>query len=373
MSFAAPFKKFSHRVQEICLGKAPAATALVRYNQRAVPVLFHVAQFTVPPDTYKFSALAHRSVHSILRIPGNSLSRQLTNNVVFCSSIRPMPLSSYCASVRYRFAVNEAAYLEQLTGNIFDFVGDSAARDSFGLVLPDGGIESTCILQSLHDALALRGPLNSIREIADRVPEHAWLLSYPVSPMPSCYKGIQSASCKILSLDESYADLSKSLYDKFRIAFPLDVFGVISMQADWFPKLEELFKITNCFLRMCWLKAIAGAWTTTRRMPEVTKWPCIFGCLDCSDEIRHYLQCPSISEHHFCLWHRLCFIDCSVDKLLLLAYSHLLYHALKSDRECVQCNGQIKSSQFLQQKSSNLVKALRPLCLQSPLPDFGMS
>ena len=189
--------------------------------------------------------------------------------------------------------------------------------------------------------------------------------------MPSCYKGIQSAVCKILSLDESCADLSKSIIDKCLITFPVDHCGIINRQADWFPKIEELFKSTNSFLRMCWLKAIAGAWTTTRRMPELIKWPCIFGCKDCSDEIRHYMICPilwqlgrealSISEQHFCIGHRLCFIDCSVDKLRLLAYVHLLYHALKNDRDCVQCDGLIKSSNYVQQKSSNLVKALRPL------------
>ena len=122
---------------------------------------------------------------------------------------------------------------------------------------------------------------------------------------------------------------------------------------------------------MCWLKAIGGAWTTTFRMHELNKWPCVFGCLDCSDEIRHYMQCPvlwqlarealSISEQYFSLGHRLCFIDCSVDKLRLLAYAHLLYHAIKNDSDCVQSNGLIKSSQFVQQKSTNLVKALRPL------------
>ena len=98
---------------------------------------------------------------------------------------------------------------------------DSAALNSFGLVLPHGGIDITCILQTLHDALALRGPLNSIREIADRVPEHNWPLSYPVSPMPSCYKGIQSAVLKILSIDESCVDLSRSLYDKCLITYPI--------------------------------------------------------------------------------------------------------------------------------------------------------
>ena len=116
-------------------------------------------------------------------------------------------------------------------------------------------------------------------------------------------------------------------------------------------------------------------------MHELNKWPCVFGCIDCSDEIRHYMQCPvlwqlarealSISEQHFSLGHRLCFIDCSVDKLRLLAYAHLLYHAIKNDCDCVQSNGLIKSSQFIQQKSSNLVKALRPLVTQRTLISCG--
>ena len=113
LSYAAPIQKFTHRVQETCLGKAPAAAAaLVRYSQGAVPVLSYVAQFAVPPDSYKVSSLAHSSVHSILRVPGNPFSHQLANNIGFCSGISPLPINSCCASVRYRFAVSEAAYLE---------------------------------------------------------------------------------------------------------------------------------------------------------------------------------------------------------------------------------------------------------------------
>ena len=145
------------------------------------------------------------------------------------------------------------------------------------------------------------------------------------------------------------------------------------MQADWFPKLEELFESINSFLRMCWLKAIGAAWTTTSRMHELNKWPCVFGCIDCSDEVRHYTQCPvlwqlarealSISEQYFTLGHRLCFIDCSVDKLRMLAYGHLLYHAIKNDSDCVQGNGTIKCFQFIQQKTTNLVKTPRPFVI----------
>ena len=135
----------------------------------------YVAQFAVPPDSYNVSSLAHSSVHSILRIPGNSFSHKLTNNVGFCFGISPLPINSYCASVRYRFAASEASYLEQLGGDIFNYLGNyaaasEAALSSFGLVLPHGGIDSKCILQSLHEALALEGPLNSIFAITEKVP-----------------------------------------------------------------------------------------------------------------------------------------------------------------------------------------------------------
>ena len=69
-----------------------------------------------------------------------------------------------------------------MRGDIFAFLGDNAALSSIGNILPHGGIDSMCILQSLHEALALEGPLNSIFAIADRVPEHRWLLDYPISP-----------------------------------------------------------------------------------------------------------------------------------------------------------------------------------------------
>ena len=108
-------------------------------------------------------------------------------------------------------------------------------------------------------------------------------------------------------------------------------------------------------------------------MHELRKWPCVFGCIDCQDEIRHYMQCPvlwqlarevlSVSEVYFYIGHRLCFIDCSLDELRLLAYSHLLYHSVKNDSECVNASGIIEDSQCIQQESSNLVKALRPLVL----------
>ena len=49
LSFAAPVKKYINRVQEIVVGSAPSTVSIIRYNQRAVPVLSYVSQFAISP------------------------------------------------------------------------------------------------------------------------------------------------------------------------------------------------------------------------------------------------------------------------------------------------------------------------------------
>ena len=116
-------------------------------NQKVLLVLVYVSQFAVPPDSFNVQALAHRSIHSILRIPPNSFSRDLTNSIGFRSVVNPLPISSYCASVRYRFAVSEASYLVHLKKGIFLLLGDEAPVISLSNQVPLGGIHSPSILE----------------------------------------------------------------------------------------------------------------------------------------------------------------------------------------------------------------------------------
>jgi hypothetical protein len=48
LSYSEPIVKFVDRIGKICNGKAPAATSIFRYNQRAASVLSYVAQFAPP-------------------------------------------------------------------------------------------------------------------------------------------------------------------------------------------------------------------------------------------------------------------------------------------------------------------------------------
>ena len=375
------------------------------YLYRAVPVLSYVSQFAIPPLSVNLEALAHRSIHSILRLPPQTFSRALTNTVGFCSSIDPTPLKSYCAAVRYRFAVSEADYLIQLKEDVFAFVGDSVTVSSQALnQIFHGGINSPSILQSLHDALALKGPLSEVHCQIRLNPSHSWILTYPLSvatiplrgsisvatiplqglsALPKECKGVQTAVLRILAGGETcHLYLEQELIKKLRISLG-GLFETVHFQPNWLGQINVVFESSNVFLRMCWLKAIGGGWTTSTRMHETVILPCIFGCVDCKDEFRHYMICPIIwqlakealgmRESQFDVGHRLCLSSANLNKLKLLGFCHLLYHSLRKDSHCFDHNGLIRSSVVVQRRAFDSFRALIPLieisCLQDSVPD----
>ena len=63
--------------------------------------------------------------------------------------INPLPISSYSAPVRYRFAVSEAPYLHDLLKDIFAMLEDEAPLASLTKRMPLGVIDSPTIVQCL--------------------------------------------------------------------------------------------------------------------------------------------------------------------------------------------------------------------------------
>ena len=164
--------------------------------------------------------------------------------------------------------------------------------------------------------------------------------------------------------------LEQELIKKLRISLG-GLFDTVHFQPNWLGLIKEVFYSSNVFLRMCWLKAIGGGWTTSTRMHETVILPCIFGCIDCRDEFRHYLICPiiwqlakealDIREKHFDVGHRLCLSSANLNKLKLLGFCHLLYHSLRKDSDCFDHNGLIRSSVIVQRRASGSFRALIPL------------
>jgi hypothetical protein len=120
------------------------------------------------------------------------------------------------------------------------------------------------------------------------------------------------------------------------------------------------------YVRMCWLKAIAGGWCTSHRLAEPVKLSCVFGCEGEKDNFHHYILCPSM--WHICaealggsapvdIADRLCLSNISTDSLKLLALAHGVYHATKNDSFCLSHNACIRSRAEIQKRACGFAKA----------------
>ena len=145
-SFAEPLRKYGERVSEICDGLAPVTVSLLRYNQRAVPVLSFVSQFSGFPKDVNIQSREHHALHKILRLPPLSFSRKLMFNLGTFTVVEPIPLDAYCKAVMFRFAMSEKDYLLQLRSDVRDFIGDHNTLRSFSLsAVPQGLLDSAPI------------------------------------------------------------------------------------------------------------------------------------------------------------------------------------------------------------------------------------
>ena len=90
---------------------------------------------------------------------------------------------------------------------------------------------------------------------------------------------------------------------------------------------------------MCLFKTWLGGWTTSVRMNESVKMNCLFGCTDARDELRHYVECSPLwqiageimqVQSPLDLRERLCLLNPSVDRCVMLALCFQGYHYAKS-------------------------------------------
>ena len=137
--------------------------------------------------------------------------------------------------------------------------------------------------------------------------------------------------------------------------------------------------LCNCDVhtRLCWLKALAGAWCTSARFAGApakhheTTLPCVFGCIDCVDEITHYLVCPvllvfaretlSLQADSPFVSERLCLLHPCMNKLELLVFCHTLHHAVRNDAGCFSACGELLAPAIVQDRASQLSRHVEPL------------
>ena len=125
LSFRDPLAKFGKRVVGISEAKAPATISMLRYNERAIPVLSYVAQFATPPASINIRSKEFYALHKLLRLPPCSLTHAFLHSLSLFTIVEPTPIEDYCSAIMYRFALSEAPYFATLASSIKLLIGES--------------------------------------------------------------------------------------------------------------------------------------------------------------------------------------------------------------------------------------------------------
>ena len=192
------------------------------------------------------------------------------------------------------------------------------------------------------DALAFRGPFSRIREAAGSHPSFLGLIDNNVS-LPGGVSGVQSAVLKVLVPHRNTDTIGAQFAKKCVVTLGAQLASTIRVSPSWLGHLSESLNQVKAYVRLCWLKTVAGGWCTTYRMHEDVKWPCVFGCCDSKDDLQHYLICPALWQYplpfvgvidSIFIGERLCLSDPSIRKLRAIAIVHAVYHSCKNHPEC---------------------------------------
>ena len=185
------------------------------------------------------------ALSQVLRLPPRSMSYRLCHSIGFCTAIAPIPIRAYCAAIHYRFAHSVRDYLYALQRIVLDLTKDSLTQiglHSDSQEIPIGNLRSPTLLGCLIDALEFKGSLEVVNSIASEDPNTNWLLTFPASPYPSHFKGIQSAVLSVLVRDEQSNDMCRDLAHKASVTLGSVLANTIRIRPCWFANLENIFE-----------------------------------------------------------------------------------------------------------------------------------
>ena len=187
---------------------------------------------------------------------------------------------------------------------------------------------------------------------------------------PPAGVGLQAGIIQVLGAARPLAKLPSNLVRKALTTLSSrgEIVHTVHFAPNWFADLYKVFSTCNVYLRLCWLKAISGAWCTSARFPLSPQHSCLYGCA-ARDELNHYLICPvlwqiareslSLSEDSVLVEERLCCIHPSLSKLQLLAFAHTLYHANVNDTCVVFRNGCLACPRVVQSRAAQVDRNIK--------------
>ena len=170
---------------------------------------------------------------------------------------------------------------------------------------------------------------------------------YRVKPFPSLQSKIYAelgewSKCRY----DHWSKIMQRRVRDFQIGFSIHSYEFAKDIRKEFNKV--LGKIPSSFRRglaMIFIKTLSNSWCTTEWSHETVRLPCVFGCLDCKDNLSHYLKCEpfwtiiisSLNMHQSWLQctpaAKLCLTHISPQNLFLMGIAFKTYHALRIDFE----------------------------------------
>ncbi len=365
LTFQGPTEKYLDRVEELASTQAPSLGTILRYNERVASVFSYVAQVTEHPDPNNLKSIEQRGVHKVLKLPPYCMSRQLMHSCEPFLLKAPVAITSMCKAAMYRFARAESVFLNQLKAEALCLLKDDqslvgATRDR----VPLGGLPHTPILESLLDALGIKGSFAPLGPLVKSCPDLSWVpprtpleirenpggflgvcsvldsRHVPPLPLPPSLGGkVQGKIYECFSKSEKCGDFAKAMSQKLVVTLGVEVSSSLRVPVNWVATLLEVLRNVRPHTASCVFKSLIGGWTTSVRMHEHERLSCIFGCREQPDEINHYFLCSPLwqiagqslqVQAPLCLAQRLCIELPTPESARLLALVFALYHFCKT-------------------------------------------
>ncbi len=144
--------------------------------------------------------------------------------------------------------------------------------------------------------MALRGPYALYSDCVNASLALSWILN-PNERCPSSSSGnVQRSIYNVFKTFETCEDFPKELAQKVSVTLGPNLASTFQVPVNWVLLLTHCLVHVKQHVAFCVFETLIGGWTTSHRMHEPQRLPCIFGCHGEQDLQLHYLLCAP-------LWH----------------------------------------------------------------------
>ena len=330
-NWKAPLAKFQAVCSHIATSGESAASNLIQYNQKAIPVMQYPAQLFQPPPTIKHIEIA--ALNKVLHLATNSIS----HGSIIALKSNGLPMRSLLVDLRASMLRAASCTVSRVEANADKL--DQAAADFYPIALlynnpsfPPGW-DSPPIAHTLRDALYFQS-CSSVEQLAIRKA----LSSPKTQPTQKIFN-----KCIV---ECATSDWELLLRRRLSVLLPDCSVNIPRACRN----LVESLAHSPLSQKMMIIRTIVNSWATSCRYHEKVILDCVFGCNNDhpllsdtvkKDELSHYLVCPrlwKIVDQAYPLQrplphplHLLCLRFADSDPIPMVL-AHIIYHSIRHSR-----------------------------------------